>query len=78
MKTKFITIHRGVKIKGHKQEEGNEYAVRDKASLILFAFFLIIQKTLATMSSPGDYPVVKRIPQGAILVQSVPYIWISI
>lgn len=27
VKTKFITIDRGVKIKGHKQEEGNEYAV---------------------------------------------------
>lgn len=47
MKTKFITIDPRVKFKGQKQEEENEYAVRDKASFILFVcfgFFLIIQK----------------------------------
>lgn len=73
MKTKFITIDRRVKIMGHEQEEGNKYAVWDKASFILFIylFILIILKILATMSSPADYPAGKRIPRGAVLVQSV-------
>lgn len=71
MKTKFITIDGRVKIKGHKQEEGNDYAVWDKASFFLFIYFLIIPKILATMSSPADYPAVKRIPRGAVHVHSV-------
>lgn len=41
-----------------------------QASFYLF-IFLIIPKILSTMSSPADYPAVKRIPRGAVLVQSV-------
>lgn len=58
MQSKFIAVEHRVKIKGHKQEEEYEYGVWDKARLIiivfLFLFFLIIQKILATMSSPAD------------------------
>lgn len=54
MQTKFSAVEHRVKIKGHKQEDEYGYRIWDKAHLTLLIYFLLIQKMLATMSSPAD------------------------